>query len=418
MNLEFKKILNLINEKKFKEAIIELDILIKQEPNNFNYYYIRGFSNLNLQHSRLAISDFSSVIKLKQNHYLSYHFRGISYLNLANYTLAISDFNKLINFKPDSPEVYNNLGWTYYNIGENEKAIENFLEAIKLKKNYKQATISLINILSRTNKISNKESDIISIHNSLNKILFEYTSNKYIKDEQVKVFFNKINHLVNFSFEKIEFDETQIYRTHAGTLNCERHKKVFNTHNVIPEFCFGCYKVQIEPTNVLDLIKLYLIFDNLSLKNNNIRKCMIELRPKISGHYKGLIYCKSLKEAELVKKDLDILVKKNLKKELKSIIKRGCTEYGIKFPQYQNLKQNLMFYDKKWKKFENLIDEKFPDLAFDKKYRSTIKGVSLSDVLIFRNWLSYAKIIGDETHKYISNENFESSFIKNCLNKR
>ena len=144
---------------------------------------------------------------------------------------------------------------------------------------------------------------------------------------------------------------------------------------------------------------------------------MIELRPKISGHYKGLIYCKSLKEAELVKKGLDILFKKNLKKEIKCIIKRGCTEYGIKFPQYQNLKKNLMFYDKESKKFENLIDEKFPDLAYDKKYRPTIKGLSLLDVLIFRNWLSYAKIIGDETHRYISNENFESSFIKNCLNK-
>ena len=76
-----------------------------------------------------------------------------------------------------------------------------------------------------------------------------------------------------------------------------------------------------------------------------------------------------------------------------------------------------MFYDKESKKFENLIDEKFPDLAYDKKYRPTIKGLSLLDVLIFRNWLSYAKIIGDETHRYISNENFESSFIKNSLNK-
>ena len=55
-------------------------------------------------------------------------------------------------------------------------------------------------------------------------------------------------------------------------LNCERHHKVFNAFKVIPKNCFGCYKVQANPKNVVDLIKLYLIFDRFDLKNNNNRK--------------------------------------------------------------------------------------------------------------------------------------------------
>ena len=35
---------------------------------------------------------------------------------------------------------------------------------------------------------------------------------------------------------------------------------------------------------------------------NNIRKCLIELRPDVKGLYKGIIYCSSLDEAEKVLK--------------------------------------------------------------------------------------------------------------------
>ena len=53
---------------------------------------------------------------------------------------------------------------------------------------------------------------------------------------------------------------------------------LFNKYKIIPEFCFGCYKVQIEVDSIVELMKLVLVFNNLKLKNNNIRKTIIELR--------------------------------------------------------------------------------------------------------------------------------------------
>ena len=62
--------------------------------------------------------------------------------------------------------------------------------------------------------------------------------------------------------------------------------KVFNKFNIIPKFCFGCYKVLVEPRSILELIKLFVVFDQIKLVENNTRKCMIEMRPEISGFYK------------------------------------------------------------------------------------------------------------------------------------
>ena len=413
MDLEFKKIVSLINEKKFNEAIYKLDPLIDKKPLEFKYHYIKGIANLNLQETDKAIKSFDNAIKIDDNSYLSYHFRGILNLNKAEYKNAISDFDKIIHIKPDFPEAYNNLGIVYYYLGQNDEAIENFLKAINLKDNYIQAQNNLVEILTQTQKIKEQDSKIISTHNYINKKSFEYSSKEFIKDEEIKKIFTETNNIIKTNIKDIEFNETQIYRRIDARLKCDRHKKIFNKYNVIPEYCFGCFKVQIEPASVLDLIKLYIIFDHLDL--NNIKKCMIELRPNISGKYKGIIYCKSLTEAEQIHNQLNILISQNFKKIINSNIKRGCSEFAVNFPQYKNLDNDIMHYDQEWKKFENLIDERFPDLNFDKKFRSTIKGISLADILIIRNWLHYARMIGDNSYKIISTENFKSVFLENKL---
>ena len=48
---------------------------------------------------------------------------------------------------------------------------------------------------------------------------------------------------------------SQICRRNTVDLNCKRHREIFKTNNVIPEFYFGCFKVQVEVTTVIDLVK-------------------------------------------------------------------------------------------------------------------------------------------------------------------
>ena len=402
MKLNFNEILFLVKEKKIKQALNQLDILIADESNNFNYYHLKGTLHFNLEELDDAVKSFSSALAINNNDINMYYLRGASYVKQQNYQKGKEDFERAISLKENFSEAYFGLGIMYSESYQNLLAIENFLKSIKFKDNFKQPVIHLIKALTQTKNIEGKDSIIISKHNEINMINFNYSLNEYIKDEKIKNFLVNLDKIIENTFENLNYNSTQIYRRNQNLLNCKRHKKIFNTYDIIPKFCFGCYKVQIEPENLLDLIKLYFIFDNIELEKNNIRKCMIEVRPNVKGNYKGLIYCDSMEDARHTEKKINVILKKNLDKKITCKVKRGCTEYGIKYPKYNSLENDAMNYDKISKKYENLIDKKFTHLSRNKKDLPTIKGVTLSDVLIIKNWIAHAKKIGDYSLSSIS----------------
>ena len=107
-------------------------------------------------------------------------------------------------------------------------------------------------------------------------------------------------------------------------------------------------------------------------------------------------------------------------KNFKQDIKRGCTEFDFSFPGYKDIKKiNEIIYDEEWKKKEKSIDI---EIANDskkgkKKFSRSISDISLSEILTINNWLTYAKIIGDESYKEISSEFIFSDHISKIANK-
>ena len=143
------------------------------------------------------------------------------------------------------------------------------------------------------------------------------------------------------------------FRRNSENLNCSRHFKVFKEFQVIPKYCFSCYKIQISVNNVYDLIKLFFLFNSNYLVNNNVRKCMVETRVNVQENFKGFIYCRNLKEAEeILKNSKNKLVESKI--DYKKIeIKHGCTEYYEKYPSFKKINFNgkqEMLYDESWKK--------------------------------------------------------------------
>ena len=232
--------------------------------------------------------------------------------------------------------------------------------------------------------------------------------NKYLKTSIFLLPLDKIKNEIKDNLKFLNFSESQIFRKNSFNLNCERHHKIFNKINIIPNFCFSCYKIQIEPINVVELIKLLLIFDNIKLDNNNWRKCMVELRPNISGIYKGLIFCSSLKEAEKILDKITPILAKYLKYKLS--IKRGCSEFYKSFPNFKITNQkskDFMEYPKNWKKME--LNENL-DIN-NQKMPTSLSGLSISDVLIINQWLNYANLIGDQSFNEINLEFSHSMYI-------
>ena len=177
-----------------------------------------------------------------------------------------------------------------------------------------------------------------------------------------------------------------------------KDSKSRESNKIIPKFCFGCFKVQIEPRNVFELIKLFLLFDWINLEANNARKCMVELRNGIPGFYKGLIYCSSLEEAKLIHETISIYVSQLIDTDVPCSIKRGCSEFAKAVPAFGHIDQsgtiNLMEYINEWEAIENDYDAHHKS---DRPLRGspTLRGFSLSDLLIIKNWVGYARGIGD-----------------------
>ena len=179
-----------------------------------------------------------------------------------------------------------------------------------------------------------------------------------------------------------------------------------------------CYKIQINLFEIVDLIKLYLMFDNLYLKNNNLKKCMVETRKTIKGNYKGYIYCEGLKDAENIFAKVQEEISKLQLRDYKMTIKHGCSEFYKSYPNFEKINfkgQQMMTYNKSWKDKEKLIDNNQPiRLKIDEKIRTnTLKGINLADILTIKNWFNYADAIGDYSYKKI----YENKIKKNFVNK-
>ncbi len=367
-----------------------------------------------------------SIIFYKKNlfnekeKFINYLNIGIAFFKLGEIHNSIDSYKRSIENNPKFETAYGNLAISLIEIGEYEEAIKNFLIMIKLNKNNYFAKKNIINLFNFIDTKNFKNDSLVIINNKIKNIVNNLKIKDFNKFENLKKILIESDNILKEYKDNLSVEETQIYRKNSQNLNCKRHFNLFNKFNVISKYCFSCYKIQIILNNVIDLIRLYFIFDNIYLENNNIRKCVVELRENIKGNYKGYIYCNGLEDARTILEKLNIILKNNKFKNSEITIKHGCSEYYKTFPKFKNInfKGDQEFqYDEMWKEKEILIDSLEPTRSqMDKKVLiNTTKGLNLSDILIIKNWINYAEYIGDESYKKIYNQNIKDNFIKDIL---
>lgn len=178
---------------------------------------------------------------------------------------------------------------------------------------------------------------------------------------------------------------------------CPKYLRFFEQTEVIPTYCFDCYKVQILARNAETLLRVYFLLRSISLPRKNTRKIMAETRENIKNPYKGYIYCESSDEAQEIKSLVDkALTAHNLTGAL-SKITHGCSEYSAKYPQFQYDSEDIH-------KVFNI-----PDFWAEHEDRNTIiEGVhyepdelrdfiSLKEVLSMNALVHYSNAIGDKS---------------------
>ena len=416
----FNHIINLHKNRLFQKALNEINSyeingLITPELLNLKgvtlFFLNRYEDSLKISQEALDKLD-KGKFKNRNLNIAILNLQAQSYSRLAKYNKAIISYNKILEKDSANIDALLNIGSNYAHIGEKKKSAEYYARAYQINPKFKQTKDYLIKSLSYCSNINEKNNIIVQVENEIQKINFEYCSESLIKDEMIFSIFEKQNRMVDKYLEDIKINSTQTFRKEKlENLNCERHKKIFFEQNVIPEYCFSCFKILIKPESILELIKVYIIFDNLNLPLKNERKCMIELRDNVEGIYKAFIYCKTIEECTEILDEIKKLIKKNIGKNLNVEIKRGCSEYSKKFKSYKNLKE-LYKYNLDWKKIEKEYDLRYPYLKDDFSDKIVKKGSSIRDVLTMRNWVYFAFLNKDKTYNLVSRKLYKSDYLE------
>ena len=416
---EIDKIIYLYKSKNFGSALSLSDKLIESNKSIPFLFNINGMINLSLENWQNALSSFKQSLKCDNKFIEGYNNLGVAYSHLGDDEKAIENYKKAIELNENYASAYNNLATQYDDLGKYSVAIKYYVKALKCNPNHLNAQNNLIQMLNYYKTDKTEENSIIKTNNLIQELHSEILTSNEIQINDLSKYISECNEIIKKNLKKPIYLDTQIHRRNGENLNCERHKKVFEKHNVIPENCFSCFKVQIELKEVSQLIKLFFIFNKLKLPKDNIRKCFIELRENIAGNYKALIYCSSIDDANIVYEISNMHLNKFLK-NFKLNIKRGCSEFDFSYPGYKDIKRiKEIIYNKEWKIKEKLTDIEIANGSQKgkKKFSRSINFITLSEMLIINNWLSFAKIIGDHSYKEINSDFIISDHISMIAKK-
>jgi tetratricopeptide (TPR) repeat protein len=189
------KAIELIKEKKYKEAILVLDELISLDPLNILAYFQRGLAHYELNMYDNAIKDFSKVISIEPENVNAYTKLANVILNgnwagkinvtdsnsfigntkLEYYQKAIQYCNKAIELEPNHREAYFIKGMCNYYLNQNQEAIKDFDKAIELDPNKSDAYIQ-----RGFAKMHNKDYlGVLLDENKLKEIIPNFSFKKY-----------------------------------------------------------------------------------------------------------------------------------------------------------------------------------------------------------------------------------------------
>jgi len=360
---QLRDLVNLYNSNRLPEALVQAQTLSDQYPNCALLFNLLG-----------AI------------------FKGLGQLDLS-----VEAYNRVIKLKPDSFDVYNNLGVTLKEQGRKGEAIDSYIKALSMKPHFFEVYSNLSDLLKTYSPKLDRSHILLTNDIKIKQLSPRLLSAK--KNEEI-IYNLKIglDYIRNDKFV-YRTPLSQIYKRNSVNLNCRRHKKVFDTAEIIPEFCFGCFKVQVEVKSLIDLIKVTSIFYKFNFGEDLSKKTLIELRPNIPGHYKGLIYCNSLHQAEKVQNLLNIELENDFEQNISADIKRGCSEYPLLFPNYGKIEkrsEDMMSYPKEWKELENKFDHN-ESTKLILSQQASLSHYCLSDFYVIQKWIDYAKGLGDQS---------------------
>jgi hypothetical protein len=112
------------------------------------------------------------------------------------------------------------------------------------------------------------------------------------------------------------------------------HNVIFDVYELFPVGCLDCWKIVVRPRTVKELFTLHEYQDEIYRKwrnNKGFCKCGTELRKYVHGNYGGYFYNNSLEEGLECFEKVSADISKYIHPDVPVTLKRGCTEYELKY---------------------------------------------------------------------------------------
>lgn len=116
---------------------------IKLEPQNPDYYFLRGTSQMELGYLDEAIADFSATLARDARKSNAYYNRALAHGMQRRYDAALKDFDMTIQLQPNDVAAYRDRGLTRERTGDVLGAIDDYQKAISLNSQYALAHLNL-----------------------------------------------------------------------------------------------------------------------------------------------------------------------------------------------------------------------------------------------------------------------------------
>ena len=390
---------------------------IKLNPNYPIAYCNLGKSYLACNQPKMAIINFQNAIKLQPGYLDAMNNLGRAYIASSQFEKAIEIFKFVISKNTNNPAAHIGFGLALFYMNDLHAAQESFVKALELDSSNTEAFNFLLNLRKIYVGHPTRSNDIVNLDNEIRHDLACYThaSSKFEINSSLNKSFDKVRYLS----KNLKLNQTQIFVRNTQDLNCMRHTQIFNEQNIISDFCFSCFKVQILVYSFIDLVRLSSLFYELDFEEELLRKTMVETRDYTAGQYKGFVYCRSIECAEKVSMILKGKTEGFLDNP-KIQIKRGCSEFSLSYKKYGEVCRDTaqtMQYPKEWKLQESKFDQEYSFPISSAKIMS-MREFSLSDLLIFEQWVDYAKGLGDPTVRFFDDKKIKHQEMFNAGLKR
>ncbi|ROR03162.1 tetratricopeptide repeat protein [Desulfosoma caldarium] len=384
-----------------EKAVECLERLVPIDPHDAGLIAQMGHLYSMMNQPDRAVSFLDKAIRMDGHDPMAYVYKGQHFVRMHDVKSAKTMFQKAMDLPLKSPMAYVQLARIHAHEGKFSEALDLLNEGYRFFPGHQGIIMLFSDVVGCAPPDYPLSKGFLGkVHLNLASVWNKYNTEKLPDDDAIKDFVNNIfNVLRSFRIYNLPVQISQIFRGDPLEAHCHKCKALFDYKNVIPEVCFGCYKVVLTFSKLTDCLRYNFLMDRVDPKAPIRRKLMIDSRGSNKGSLKGFYYTRDWDEAHRIGAHLQEVMAAHMKYDFSVKVKRGCSEFQDAHPEYNDLDENgmlVMTCPDSWKQIEKdfFSRRNFEVLEVRTKYDEL--GLTLQDAFVIRNWLNIRRFHGHD----------------------